>query len=491
MPGTDADDAVVQGPHVSQPDDAATSAGPKPAGRSPAIATIAGPLDGPTEDGARTTRTPDPEPDPVDRRLALAREWDELLAEVRALPGFETFLRPPTYEDLLQAAAHGPVVTVNVSEWRCDALVLTSAGVEAVPLPDLSLRDAERRLELHLAALASFDQAVAAFEEADLVLQRDHTNGDAIRQRRHAGARRREATLALDEELTGLVGWLWDVVVVSLLDRLPTPGADGLRPRVWWCPTGPLAFLPLHAAGRGTQWLHDMVVSSTTPTVRSLLDARSDSDAGSRRSGVEEGSDRVGGSDDGRDADAPGRRRFLVASTFDSTDGLLTGPLSRLTATDVVESSNVAGVRRQLETCDFVHFDCHGDQVLADPSQGGVRLTDGVLRVFDVSAISATGEFAGLAACKTAVGGVDLLDEAITLSAALHYAGFRHVVGSLWNLAEGVAQSAFACMYDLLVTEDGTFDPTNAARALAASVDQLRANGERLHSWASLIHIGP
>lgn len=412
---------------------------------------------------------------PVDRRLALAREWEDLLAGVRAFPGFEAFLRPPSYEELLQAAAQGPVVTVNVSKWRCDALFLTSTGVEAVALPDLSLRDAERRLGEHLGALAAFDRSVAEFDAADAALQPDCFDGEAIRVRQEAGAQRREAALALDEELTELVGWLWDVVVIPLLDRLPAPGPDGLRPRVWWCPTGPLAFLPLHAAGRGTQWLHDMVVSSTTPTVRSLIDARTASSSPPR--------------DVGTPAEA--RRRFLVASTFTSTDGLLSGPLSRLTSTDIVECSNVAGVRRHLENCDFVHFDCHGYQVLNSPSLGGIRLTDGVLRVSDVFTISATGEFAGLAACKTAVGGIDLLDEVVTLSAALHYAGFRHVVGTLWNLSESVARSAFAAMYDQLVTDDGAFDPSNAARALASSVDQLRTNGERLHSWASLIHIGP
>lgn len=430
--------------------------------------------------------------DPVDRRLALAQEWDGLLDEVRALPGFETFLRPPTYDDLLQAAAHGPVVTVNVSEWRCDAFVLTTTGVEAVALPALTLHDAEQRLARHLETLAAFDESVSAFEEADRAWQSNTADVRAIRQRQEAGARRRSGTMALDDELGDLVGWLWDVVVEPLLDWLPAPGADGIRPRVWWCPTGPLAFLPLHAAGRGSQWLHDRVVSSTTPTVRSLLDARND---GRRQteslveSRVEPQDEADGGSVPSEDTER--RQRFLVASTFASTRELMAGPLSLLTQTEFVECSDLAGVRRNLTSCDFVHFDCHGDQVLDDPSQGGVRLADGVLRVFDVAMISATGEFAGLAACKTAVGGVDLLDEAITLSAALHYAGFRHVVGALWNLSEGVAQTAFANMYSRLVAQGGAFDPTGSARALAAAVDQLRESGESLHSWASLIHIGP
>ena len=27
------------------------------------------------------------------------------------------------------------------------------------------------------------------------------------------------------------------------------PESDAKPPRIWWCPTGPLAFLPIHAAG--------------------------------------------------------------------------------------------------------------------------------------------------------------------------------------------------------------------------------------------------
>lgn len=44
------------------------------------------------------------------------------------------------------------------------------------------------------------------------------------------------------------------------------------------------------------------------------------------------------------------------------------------------------------------------------------------------------GEFAFLSACKTAVGGVQTPDEAITLAAALQYTGWRHVIGTLWTV---------------------------------------------------------
>ena len=45
-------------------------------------------------------------------------------------------------------------------------------------------------------------------------------------------------------------------------------------PRIWWCPTGPLSFLPLHAAGtyQGLEvgGVADYAVSSYTPLVTAL-----------------------------------------------------------------------------------------------------------------------------------------------------------------------------------------------------------------------------
>lgn len=56
--------------------------------------------------------------------MALAREWDTLVEEVRGLEGFEDFLKPPPLEKLLPASDCGPVAVINVSQWRCDALLV-------------------------------------------------------------------------------------------------------------------------------------------------------------------------------------------------------------------------------------------------------------------------------------------------------------------------------------------------------------------------------
>src|ERR1700722_12879784 len=47
--------------------------------------------------------------------------------------------------------------------------------------------------------------------------------------------------------------------------------------RLWWCPTGPFTFLPIHAAGiynmeqQKCECISDYVVSSYTPTLKALI----------------------------------------------------------------------------------------------------------------------------------------------------------------------------------------------------------------------------
>jgi hypothetical protein len=54
----------------------------------------------------------------------LAYERKELIHKIRTLDGFDRFLLPHTLSQLLPAASTGPVVTINISQERCDALVI-------------------------------------------------------------------------------------------------------------------------------------------------------------------------------------------------------------------------------------------------------------------------------------------------------------------------------------------------------------------------------
>jgi hypothetical protein len=79
--------------------------------------------------------------DAVDLRRRKAREWDQTLAEVRALDGFGHFLTAIPYPELVDAAVDGPVVVLNASHSGCHALIMeeTNGRLQVAGLPSLSL----------------------------------------------------------------------------------------------------------------------------------------------------------------------------------------------------------------------------------------------------------------------------------------------------------------------------------------------------------------
>ena len=121
----------------------------------------------------------------VDRRRDAAEAFDRLIAEIRELPGFDGFLRPPPAHDLLAAASGGPVVIVDVSRFGSHALILAGNGVlEPVPLTALTPETVSERVVRFLTALAFMSSPAAG------------SSGRAW----------------AEQQLTDTLGWLWDAV---------------------------------------------------------------------------------------------------------------------------------------------------------------------------------------------------------------------------------------------------------------------------------------
>jgi CHAT domain-containing protein len=86
---------------------------------------------------------------------------------------------------------------------------------------------------------------------------------------------------------------------------------------------------------------------------------------------------------------------------------------------------------------------------------------------------------------------VDLPDEAITLAAALHYTGYRHVIATLWSVWDAEAAQVAEDVYNALVS-DGELQAAGAARALHDAVNRLRAgHPDRPSVWTPFAHTGP
>ena len=422
------------------------------------------------------------------RRIALAREWDTLVDKVRNA-GFYDFLRPPRLDSLLPAAAEGPVVIVNVSELRCDALIVRTTGVTAHELTGLTMAEVYQRLIDYFRVLENVDQAtLELFRARKQYDDGDHSAG-SIRRYTKAKAAVQRSTRERDATLTVILQWLWDTLAEPVLAALHVtgpPDPDQPWPRVWWCPTGPLTLLPLHAAGyhdssgrAAARSVLDRVISSYTPTLQALIHARRPS---SSPGGYEHQMLIVALPDTPDQAPLPhvAREFELLRVLFPHDHTLIEGG-----------DATVGTVRGALPRHQSAHFSCHGDQNLADPSRGGLLLHDGVLSVADISSGRHDGEFAFLSACMTAVGGVDLADEAIALTAALHHTGYRRVIGTLWTVYDQTAAEVATTVYAEL-TATGRFDPTRSAQALHAAVRRLR-DIQQLPpaAWSPFTHTGP
>jgi len=75
----------------------------------------------------------------------LARDWEQLLQEIRNIPAFHDFLRPRSALDIMKHLPRdGPVVLINVHDERCDALALIPDCDQPyhIPLNNLTHADA-------------------------------------------------------------------------------------------------------------------------------------------------------------------------------------------------------------------------------------------------------------------------------------------------------------------------------------------------------------
>jgi tetratricopeptide (TPR) repeat protein len=96
-------------------------------------------LDQGLELGPSPGRSTQPTEEQGQQYRALTRERESIIQQVRSLPNFENFLKPPNSLQIKKAAQDGPVVVLNIAEQRCDALALVPAleDVIHVPLPNI------------------------------------------------------------------------------------------------------------------------------------------------------------------------------------------------------------------------------------------------------------------------------------------------------------------------------------------------------------------
>jgi len=392
------------------------------------------------------------------RRRRLPERWEELVEEVRRLDGFQAFMRSTPFAQLRRAASDGPMVIINVSEYRTDALIVsTEMAVRCLHLEGLSITVINTLAYI-------WQQALQTVKDA-------------------------RGCQFLDHVLRHVCRTLWSgglSLVAAVLEEYRVVAAPHKPFRVWWLPTGNLSLLPIHCAGpcfKGLNGIHDLCIPSYTTTLSALFRGRS-----------------------GLTSDEMICRPFrILALNQPSVQGMPFLPFALAEVQELATSAFANHVTvcsgkdataeqmdRNFTRYEWLHCCCHGQWDPHSPLDSAFRFPDGdlTLSAIDQKRLQRA-EFAFLSACHTARQTTLLPDEFIHLAADMQTAGYRAVLATQWGMVDKDGPQLTAMFYNELA-KLGSFrpDPRNTGEALHRALRRLRGHGLPLYRWALFVHIG-
>ncbi|VDC05861.1 unnamed protein product [Peniophora sp. CBMAI 1063] len=433
----------------------------------------------------------------ADSHRSLAVEYDKVLKEIRALPGFSNFLLPENIHTLLPKLhmMDGPVVFINTHPARCDAITVCPDGtVTTIPLPGLTKARVVQMQALLGTCLSEGRNSMRGFPLQDS-LSGDNTVLEMLNHRDDVRASQQHGVWANrgEEDLARVLEYLWVWIVDPILQALDIKiQVHGTHlPHISWCPTGPLAQMPLHAAGvysdpSGPR-AFDYVVPSYTTSLSATLRGFQ---------GVAEG------------RPAPS----VLVVTQPATPGLSRLPETQAEALCIQgilegvdirhaeythDQATVQAVRDVLNQHPWVHLACHGSQNETDATQSAFALYDGPLTLSDLmGTVAQNAELAFLSACQTAVGDERVPEESAHLAAGMLAVGYKGVVATMWSIQDAdapvVVEAFYKELFAFRAAGENRVKGTGAAYALHEATKVLRETvGEQsFMRWVPFVHFG-
>ncbi|QRW13800.1 CHAT domain protein [Ceratobasidium sp. AG-Ba] len=389
----------------------------------------------------------------------LAAQWEELLKQARSIPGFENFLLPLKFCDLVKAARSHTVVIINVHSRHCDALIIRPGSDQILhtPLPNFSHAKA---LELSSRMAASLNHSKSRSAKRRPVFVEEH----------HV------------DHFASILTALWADIVEPVLEGCGflAESPSGNLPRITWCTTGPLAFLPLHAAGDYTHSearIFNYVISSYTPSIGALLKSTPNATKPVKLLAIGQ-------------ANTPGQE--TLPGTVKELDEIkrLSDP-ANLTILEGHDATPEATLNA-MKIHDWVHLACHASQCAEGPTKSAFQLHGGTLDLATIMKQSFdTRGLAFLSACQTAQGDERLAEETVHLAAGMLVSGYSTVVATMWSVEDSDAPMIAGKVYAHLI-QGGKMECGNTATALHDAVKDLRhtVGEDQFVRWAPFIHIG-
>ena len=386
------------------------------------------------------------------KQRELLKKRANLISQIQALVGFESFLTSPSFDTLRSVASSGPVIIINHSIWRSDILVLLhNMPPSLIPTPD------------------DFFKRAGALKNKLLGSRKKHGYGSSD----------------YNDTLASVLAELYTLVGQPVIDRLRQLQVPE-QSRIWWCPTSVFCSLPLHAMGPipsddgEPRYFLDLYICSYTPTLSALIQSR-------RRDSSSHSLDRPS--------------ILLVAQDYPYLPNELLGEIQAVQALDtevtslISEAATPDTVIEALPHHGFLHVSCFGTLEAGKPFEAGFELYGGArLTLLEiVRAYLPAAEFAFLSASHTAeMTEGSVVDEVLHLVAAVQYCGFRSVVGTMWAMADEDGRDLAKNFYKKLLRRDrGVSYRERSAEALQYAVKRLRRKrGITLDRWVSFVHYG-
>jgi CHAT domain-containing protein len=262
-----------------------------------------------------------------------------------------------------------------------------------------------------------------------------------------------------------------------------------------WVGSGLLNILPIHASGyhdSPPETALDPVISSYTPTVKSLAYARERA-ARVTQVALKEKAMVVAMPTTPEQEILP-----LVKTEVENVKILLSK--ASINAT-VIQNPTRMEVLSELWSYTIVHFACHGYSA-NDPSQSSLLLEDWKIVPLTVSDLTSfnveEAKLAYLSACHTSTSrDIDLLDESISLTSAIQLSGYPSVVGTLWQVGDNSSAEVAGDIDKWNLDGNGGFNAWKSAEGLHKAVRNLRdktrvssRHGSDPLVWAPYIYVG-